>query len=143
MMKACYRKIRKYKYQLMDDYIVEIEIKPGKDIDYEFVSLSRNGVLAIRKYYAWDGASGPAIDTRKIMRGSLVHDALYQLMRLGALDHVVHRKPVDRIMKKICLEDKMFSPRATWVYWGVHLFGKSSATPRNESEVEVICILCR
>ncbi|MDP7265822.1 MAG: DUF1353 domain-containing protein [Candidatus Thermoplasmatota archaeon] len=140
MGKACYRKLGKYKYQLMGDYVIKIDIKPSQNIDFEFISLSTDGALTIRKGYAWDGASGPAIDTREIMRGSLVHDVLYQLMRLSALNHKVHRKPADQIMKDICLEDKMCSFRAWYVYQGVHLFAEHSARPRKEPEVEIICV---
>lgn len=90
MAKVCYRKLTKYKYQLMDDYTIQTDIKPVKDIEpklAKFLSLSPDGVLTIRKFYAWDGPSGPTIDTRDFMRGSLVHDAFYQLMQLGVLDY--------------------------------------------------------
>ena len=80
-MKACYRKLHKYKYQLTDDYYIRIDIRPGQDLEFRFLSLSSDGILTIRKSYAWDGPSGPTIDTMDFMRGSLVHDALYQLMR--------------------------------------------------------------
>jgi len=101
MAQACYRRLRKYKYQLMDEYAIQLDIKPEQDIDFNFVSLSKDGVLTIKKYYAWDGPSGPTIDTGNFMRGSLVHDALYQLMRLSALDYKVHRKRADEIMREI------------------------------------------
>ncbi len=104
-MKACYRKLHRYKYQLMDDYIIQIDIEPVQNIELKFLSLSSEGALTIKKYYAWDGPSGPTIDTRDFMRGSLVHDVLYQLMRLRKLDYKVHRKRADEILKEICLED--------------------------------------
>ena len=115
MMQACYRKLKKYKYQLTADYIIQIDIKPAQNKEFEFLSLSSEGVLTIRKYYAWDGPSGPTRDTRNFMRGSLVHDALYQLMRLSALDYKVHRKRADEILKEICREDGMSSFRACLV----------------------------
>jgi hypothetical protein len=52
MNKACYRKLMKYEYQLMDDYIVQTDIKPAQDIVLKFLSLSSSGVLAIKKFYA-------------------------------------------------------------------------------------------
>ena len=139
-MKVCYRKLKKYKYQLMDEYIIQIDIKPIQNIEFKFLSLSSEGVLTIRKSYAWDGPSGPTIDTRNFMRGSLVHDALYQLMRLSALDYKVHRKRADEILKEICLEDGMSSFRAWYVYQAVQLFAGGGARPREESEVEIICV---
>lgn len=143
MTKVCYRKLMKYKYQLMDDYTIQTDIKPVKDIDpklAKFLSLSSNGVLTIRKFYAWDGPSGPTIDTRDFMRGSLVHDALYQLMRLGVLDYKVHRKRADEILREICLQDGMCSLRAWYVYQALHLFADGNARPRKELEVEIICV---
>ena len=140
MAGACYRKLKKYKYQLMDDYVIQIDIKPGQNIDFKFLSLSSEGILTIRKSYAWDGPSGPTIDTRGFMRGSLVHDALYQLMRLSALDYKVYRKRADEILKEICLEDGMCWFRAWYVYQMVHLFAEKAASPREEPEVEIICV---
>ena len=143
MAKACYRKLTKYKYQLMDDYTIQTDIKPVKEIEpklAKFLSLSSDGVLTIRKFYAWDGPSGPTIDTRDFMRGSLVHDALYQLMRRGVLDYKVHRKRADEILKEICLEDGMCSFRAWYVYQALHLFAERSARPRKESEVNIVCV---
>ena len=63
------------------------------------------------------------------MRGSLVHDALYQLMRGKMLDHDLHRKTADRILWRICREDGMSAIRAWWVYQGVRLGGGPAADP--------------
>ena len=140
MAKACYRKLHDYKYQLMDDYVIQIDIRPERDIDFIFVSLSSGGLLTIRKAYAWDGPSGPSIDTKNFMRGSLVHDALYQLMRLSALNYLVHRQRADGLLREICLADGMSSFRAWYVYQAVHWFAEGGVRPRNEPEVEIICV---
>ena len=143
MAKVCYRKLTKYKYQLMDDYTIQIDIKPVKDIEpklAKFFSLSSDGVLTIKMFYAWDGPSGPTIDTRDFMRGSLVHDALYQLMRLDVLDYKIHRKRADEILREICLEDGMCSFRAWYVYQALHIFAEGSARPRKERDVNIICV---
>jgi len=63
------------------------------------------------------------------MRGSLIHDALYQLMREGVLDYVAHRKEADQIMRTIFLEDGMGKLRAARLYWGVRVFGERYARP--------------
>lgn len=139
-MKACYRKLHRYKYQLMDEYKVYIDIKPSQNLNFPFISLSSEGLLTIKKFYAWDGPSGPTIDTRCFMRGSLVHDALYQLMRLKALDYKAHKKRADEILREICLEDRMCSFRAWYVYYAVHLFAGKSAQPKDEPEFEIICV---
>jgi hypothetical protein len=92
----------------------------------------------LKKSCAWDGPSGPTIDTKGFMRGSLVHDGLYQLMRDGLLDHEEYRKDADLLLKAICLEDGMSRFRAWYVYHGVRLFAGSAATPRPRNPVECI-----
>ena len=62
------------------------------------------------------------------MRGSLVHDALYQLIREKKIKED-QRKRADEILREICLEDGMSKIRAWWVFWGVYLFGSGAAKP--------------
>lgn len=138
MEKITYRNLKSYKYQLMDDYTIQIDIKPEHDLDLRFLALSKDGILVIRKAYAWDGPSGPTVDTPDFMRGSLVHDALYQLMRLNTLDYKKYRKRADEILREICLEDGMATFRAWYVYQAVQIFGESAAAPRPEPEVKLI-----
>lgn len=131
-MPIFYRKLRKYKYQLKKEYQVKIDFKPKQNIDHPFISLSTEGQLTVRERYAWDGPSGPTFDTKTFMRGSLVHDALYQLMRLRLLDYKADRKRADQILRDMCKEDGMLALRALWVYYGVHWFGESSAAPTED-----------
>lgn len=116
-----------YKYQLVNDYRVQTSIKPAVDIVTEFIELDRSGVLLIRHSYAWDGPSGPTIDTKNFMRGSLKHDAFAQLMREGYLDHEIWFTPVNRDLQETCLEDGMSCIRAQWVFLGVEHSGGSWA----------------
>ncbi len=118
-----------YKYQLKQDYKVDIPIKPESDKESVFITLTSAGLLTIKKGYAWDGPSGPTIDTQNFMRGSLVHDALYQLMREEHLDDNLHREMADRLLQSHCEEDGMSSFRAWWVYQGVRFGGGPSADP--------------
>ena len=114
---------------------VNIDIFQNKDIKTDYIELTKNGRLTIKKGYAWDGPSGPAIDTRNFMRGSLVHDALYQLMRERFLKKKKYRKPADNLLRKMCREDGMFCIRSNWVYIGVRLFGDPSADPANDKTI--------
>lgn len=112
-----------YKYQLEEDYLHETGLTPTEPGGNRFVHITLGGQLIIRAGYAWDGASGPAIDTLTFMRGSLVHDALYQLMRIGVLSKDDHRRASDQILREIVLEDGMWKVRAWWVYQAVRVFG--------------------
>ena len=127
-----YRDMRDYKYQLLETYEVSTGIYPvGPAIVTDYIELSREGVLKIRFGYCWDGPSGPAIDTKNFMRGSLVHDALYQLIRMGFLPKD-KKTPADRALVRICKEDGMSSLRAGWVFATVQAFGGLSTMPRKQ-----------
>jgi len=123
-----------YKYQLAEDFTVQTDIKPATDINTFFISLTRTGILTIRRGYAWDGPSGPTFDTNNFMRGSVVHDSFYQLMRAKLLPDYF-KIAVDRLLQAMCIEDGMWTIRAWWVYVGVSTFGKGSTLPKNAKKI--------
>lgn len=123
-----------YKYQLQYDFTIKTGIEPRTSYDQRYLRLDEQGTLTIKAGYAWDGPSGPAFDTLNFMRGSLVHDALYQLMRERVLDRELSKDPADRLLQAICREDGMSWVRAWWVYLGVKYFGKPATDPANEKE---------
>ncbi len=125
-----------YKYQLAETYRVHTVIDPMQTIETEYITLSKNGTLWIKEGYAWDGPSGPTVDTPDFMRGSLVHDALYQLMRWGYLPESCRRK-ADRILRLICREDGMSWVRAWWVYLGVRIGAGYAAEQSERKQVQV------
>jgi len=120
-----------YKYQLTVPYVTQIPIKPGKSINTDYIALTKTGKLTIKKGYAWDGPSGPTVDSLNFMRGSLVHDALYQLMREEYLDDDTCRIDADRLLRQMCREDGMTAIRAMWVYLAVRVGGGPAADPAN------------
>lgn len=124
-----------YKYQLHADYTVAIPIQPGKPALSDYIILTIDGQLTIKKGYAWDGPSGPTIDTLNFMRGSLVHDALYQLMREKLLDREKYREEADKLLQAMCVEDGMTALRAWWVYNGVRFGGDGSTDPINDKKL--------
>lgn len=122
-----------YKYQLVADYSVWIPITPmypagaGALVSPSgYMSINTGGLLSINKGYAWDGPSGPSIDTPDFMRGSLVHDALYQLMREQVLS-ITRRNEVDILLREMCREDGMSWIRSEVMYWAVHTFAGKAA----------------
>ncbi len=125
-----------YKYQLKKDYLDQIPIQPHENINTQFITLSTAGDLSIKSGYAWDGPSGPTIDTQNFMRGSLVHDALYQLMRERFLNDNVYRDKVDRLLQEDCIKDGMSRIRAWWVYQGVKLGGGPTADPDKKRPIK-------
>jgi len=124
-----------YKYQLAEDYRVKVRVIPVQDIDTDFIGLTTQGMLLVKEGYAWDGPSGPTWDTKNFMRGSLVHDALYQLMRNRHLSNTRWRAEADNELKRMCLEDGMFRIRAAWVHRGVRVGGGPAADPASKKKV--------
>lgn len=137
MNKIKYRPIKKYKYQLMDDYRINIDWLQGYYHKTRFLTLRTNGDLKIKSGYCWDGPSGPTIDTKNFMRGSLVHDVLYQLIRMYLIPKE-YRDKSDRTIQSICIQDGMSKIRAWWVYYGLKLFGGFSAKPKTQKKIKII-----
>ncbi len=123
-----------YKHQLVEDYVHDTSIVPEQDISLDFLALSKDGKLEIKNGYAWDGPSGPALDTKTFMRASLVHDALYQLMRLKFLSPD-WRDEADELMRKICIEAGMWPVRAWYTYHAVRMFADKAADPQSAKEI--------
>lgn len=128
MNKIKYRSLSSFKYQLLESYSCHLKFLRGLSVKLRFLSVTKRGKLTVKRGYAWDGPSGPTIDTDSFMRGSLVHDALYQLMREEKVKLSL-RKEADKVLYDICLQDGMGRFRAWYVYINVRLFGARSATP--------------
>lgn len=123
-----------FKYQLTEKYTISTSIRQVSRIDTRFISLDEEGLLIIKAGYAWDGPSGPTIDTPNSMRGSLVHDALYQLMRMNLLDQS-WRGASDKEFRRICLEDGMWKIRANIFYIGVDIFAAKAASTEARKKI--------
>jgi len=126
-----FQSIRGWKYRLAEAYRFLTNYQPAGLIRtrHDFIVISPDGWLEIRRGYAWDGPSGPTIDTLNFMRGSLIHDALYQLIREGKLEPS-ERLYADRVLRRVCLEDGMSRFRAWYVYQAVRMFGGAAIDPR-------------
>ncbi len=116
-----------FKYQLSQTCYITIPVF-GFDVQHSQFSLSADGLLIINKGYAWDGASGPMIDIKSLMRASLVHDALYQMMRMELLGSY-YKGIADLLLYEIAVEDGMWVIAATPIQWAVSKFGYTSVHP--------------
>ena len=115
-----------YKYQSDRDFRILIKELQGYSVETRFISLTPDGLFTVRAGYAWDGASGPTWDTPSSMRGALVHDALYQLMRMGLLPQAV-RPIADAVAGLIWRADGMWAGRARAWWRAVRLFAAYAA----------------
>ena len=126
----------KYKYILLEDEANELSKDfVGYEAKTRYIEL-KDCILTVHKDYAWDGASGPTLDSTCSMRASLVHDALYQLMRLKLIPRTL-RKAADEELRRLCIEDGMWKIRANTWYFFVRLFAGGSAKPRKKESVEI------
>lgn len=99
-----------------------------------FIALTPEGLLTIKKGYAWDGASGPTFDTKSTIIASLVHDALYQLKRNGQLDDVP-RTTLDDEMDYILKDDgTWWWRRISWI-WALKHFAERAASKLKKRKV--------
>lgn len=140
-----------YKYQLsISEYPLMLPIAPGDEIFHynrnteiisvdddmdhvkcgPFLALWPSGKMRIYEGYAWDGPSGPAFDTPNFMTPSMVHDALYQLMRNRVIPRDPFRAMADEIMYQMCKRRGMCGARAWWCKRGVVRFGAKAATKK-------------
>ena len=88
--------------------------------------------MIVKNGYAWDGTSGLIIDTDGNLRASLVHDALYQLMRNGKLKpRKKYRDKVDKLFRRMCKDDNVLSPIAQLYYEASKKLGNPSTEPAN------------
>lgn len=126
-----------YKYQLAENFTMILPFSPLEDIDAQFIVFKQDRYLTIRSGYAWDGPSGPTIDTKNFMTPALVHDVLYQLIRKKFLPSHF-RAEADSLLKEMCLERKMSSIRAWYVHRGVSRHAEFAADPRNVKKVYVV-----
>ncbi len=123
-----------YKHQLADPYQITVSIQPREAIKTDYIDLDTSGNLTIRKSYAWDGPSGPVVDTVQNMRASLVHDALYQLMRNNKISSRTHRKTADQLFRDMCKQDGVPSHTANLYYQALRKFGKPAAATENKKK---------
>lgn len=92
--------------------------------EWDFIRLEPGGILTVKKGYRWDGASLPCKkyddnycpDEAHNFRSSLVHDALYDLMRMGYLLPDTHHH---LNLSGICLD--------THLVWGTGDYNRKMA----------------
>jgi len=132
-----------YKYQLVDTYWSKVPVYPAVPISTRYATLSVDGLLILKKGFAWDGPSGEinigkyktvSIDFTKDkpdkMRASAEHDALYRFMAEGLL-HERWRPYVDTRLYKVMIEDGAPKAEAKLWFLAVKRFARKYATAEN------------
>lgn len=129
---------RGFKFQLSEGFVCTVhedlapEVGP---ISIPFIRLGMEGRLVILAGYAWDGPSRPAFVTRNFMQASLVHDALYELIRKKFIPFTKHhRRLADLELIRHAKASGMSWIRRQWVYIALRTFAAAAADPKNRRE---------
>lgn len=125
-----------YKYQLEETITFLVPIYSPSTIELDYLQLEPNGTLTIKKGYAWNGAD-VVIDSKNVIVPSLVHDALYQLMRNKKLPHY-YWKVADLTFYNLCLSRGMWKPRAWYMRRGLSAARGAAALPSHKREVKTV-----
>lgn len=116
-----YRLTEPQYYIVAENIYVPIQLE-APAFTHEFFQFEE-GRMLVKEDYAWDGPSGPAIDTLNSMLASAVHDALYQAIELGLLSSR-YRKQCDRVYYDLCRKNGMSRFRAWYQYSTIRKFYK-------------------
>ena len=136
-----YDRIRKmlftFVYIVESDYVIHLgENAPKYTGSTPFIKYD-NGKLIVKKGFAWDGPSGPSIDTKAFILASLVHDSLYKLMAYEVIKHTEeNRLFADNIMRQINLSLRMWRFRAFYTWLAVRIFGRFNVKKRGILRIE-------
>ena len=123
----------KYKFKVEENFSIELPFKIP-DFEHPYAS-SKDSILSIKRGYAWNGASGPVINTRDTLVASLVHNVLYQAMRLNLIKSSKENRMIaDKNFFEILKMNGVNSIRRKVWYFAVRLFGKKSTIKIQEND---------
>ena len=125
----------KYKYQLLESFTKKLNY-PFPDVESDFFTIKDN-IIYIKKFYSWDGASGPTIDSKTSMIAGLVHDCLYQSINTNLMDPS-YKATADKEFLSILLENHMNKFRAYSWYFFLGLFGKVYSKLKNKKVSKIL-----
>jgi hypothetical protein len=122
--------------QLCSEFRFQLPVAPGYAGRSGFISFDKEGRVTVAPGYVWDGASGPTIDTPDTVCGSLGHDVMYELMRLGKLSNFIYKPVADLWHYNRLRIDGMPDFRAWAWYRAVQAFGGKSTDPENQQDIK-------
>jgi hypothetical protein len=134
--------INPYKYEMVVDRCIYTKLM-HYEIHHKYFAIYPDGRIVVKSGYCWDGPSGVSIDTPSFMRGSCIHDIVFQCLRDDLFNLKKHisrcnfnEKEWKKIfnlankeLRRICIEDGMWRIRAFWVYQAVQILGAKYALP--------------
>ncbi len=108
------------KYVLSEDFEIDTPVCTYWITD-DWFELQPDGHLKIKAGFAWDGASGPTLDSKTCMRASVVHDVFCICMRDRRIDYNTWQDVVNKFFYTMCVADGMWPWRAKLWHMGVEV----------------------
>ena len=122
-----------YKFKVEKDLNLKLPVSMP-DFEHEYCAV-KDGIIYVKKGYAWDGASGPVFNTKNTLVASLVHDVLYQAQRLNLIEHnSTNRKNADENFYELLKYYRVNSIRCKIWYLAVRFLGKKSTTKIQDND---------
>jgi hypothetical protein len=131
-----------FKYQLAESVnILAPELTTFQYPGNQFLRLTGkadNTEMCFGVGYAWDGPSGPMMDTKSAMVASLAHDAGAQISRnspvwgIDIRDQFIEAN--NKLFHRLCLESGMWRFRANYALWVLRKVD-AYADPKNKKRV--------
>lgn len=114
-----------YRYISQEAVVVDLGSALHAPLQAPFASIAAE-TLCVMARYAWDGASFTPFrwfgTPKAWLTPSLVHDALYQLIREGLLDRQ-YREAADRLFREMLIDRGVWQWVAWVAYWSVRVCG--------------------
>jgi hypothetical protein len=124
---------RGYKLVVAETFSIQTAII-GYEIKDEFTSLTKDGLLTIRRGYPWDGNSGPCPDTDDSIEASCGHDVLCDYVNMGWLP--VELQPmVDQEYYRIATAKGMWWRRARIILLAIRWYMTGKGAKRYTRKV--------
>ena len=116
---------QKGRYTIVEKFEIAVPFESG-NYSWGSISLS-DGILVLSSGYTWDGASGPVLDTKNFLRASLVHDALFDLLKYGGMPRE-NLPQVNALFIQLAIEDGVSKLRTSIASWGLRVLGETIIT---------------
>jgi len=148
-----------FKYRVPELEVIKTGIPIDKVVIHPYFKIDKEGTVSLSWQegfaYAFDGPSGPTIDSDELFCPAGAHDPFYQCFRLELLDPKLYRKAIDRFYVN-CYLDIMWQrancegfakrnylkvealTRGTIHYVGLRVGAASAADPANVRVVKIV-----
>ena len=108
-----------YEHKTNCAWYFDTEVYPPETIETDLIRLTTKGSVRLRKHFSWNGANCcPEFKTS--IRGSALHDALFQLLGSGLLD-MKWLPQANKEMLKTCKKSGMWAITRVLIRTGLRI----------------------